>query len=213
MKSDVARLCLGSAPYTLQNEPQKIIDCAHEAGIRWLDTASGYPVQCARSGWSIVTKLKADELANAGLQLIGSHVILAHEPKAEHLVRACKAAGYKGQIGVSQYWPDVRPQWASVVQWPLNLADRRYATSVKPYFTVFARSVFLQGKLLQMGYSVSDCLGFVLRQPVDYVVVGVNSVTEMEQIIRAANDLPETIPDIPAPKLTDKELDPRTWKV
>jgi hypothetical protein len=62
-----------------------------------------------------------------------------------------------------------------------------------------------------MGYSVADCLGYVLRQPIHYAVVGVNSVRELEQIVRVANDLPEHVADIPAPKLTAEELDPRTW--
>lgn len=224
MKSDVARLCLGTAQFGLEfygnkARPQDttikaIIDCAHEAGIRWADCSPGYGFQFpARDDWKVCVKFKANDLHRVGFYASGySHIIMSHEPQAEYLVRAAKASGYKGLIGASMYWPEVRPSWAQAVQFPLSLADRRYETLAKAHqYTRFARSVFLQGKLLQMGYTISQCLGYVLRQPVDYAVVGVNSVAEMEEIIKAANDLPEHVPDIPAPKLTDKELDPRTW--
>lgn len=225
MKSDIARLCLGSAPYTLLIEPQKIIDCAHEAGIRWFDAATAYRDHdgsiCGADGivpeeWNVVLKLKAKDLKQDAF-FEDAQILLAHEPQAEHLVRAYKAVGYKGKIGVSVYRKseiyrdEYDERWIEAVQYPLNIADRHFAGWQPLSMLRFARSIFLQGKLLQMGYSVSDCLGYVLRQPVDYAVVGVNSVKEMEEIIRAAEALPEHVPEIPAPKLTDQELDPRTW--
>src|SRR5215468_5541555 len=190
MKSDVARLCLGTAPYTLKHDKQKIVDCAWEAGIEWLDTAVDYGGYHRAWKGKKITKLKASHLAVASFHL-ETDVILTHEPKAEHLVRAIKAAGYKGKIGQSVYWPETINPWAEVVQFPLSLADRRYmevSSWTKKWrlsrgdveLITFARSIFLQGKLLEMGYSVSDCLGYVLRQPVDYAVVGVNSVKELE---------------------------------
>jgi hypothetical protein len=222
MKSDVARLCLGTAQFGLEYpsgavkpkdfEIRNIIETAHEAGIRWADCAPAYGFQFTRKDWKVVVKFKAADLARVGYYIGQADVIMSHEPKAEYLVRAVKAAGFKGQIGASLYWPDPRPAWAPTVQFPLNLADRRYATlAAAKQYTRFARSVFLQGKLLQMGYTVSQCLGFALRQPVDYVVIGVNSVKELEDILAAAEALPEKVPEIAQPKLTDKELDPRTW--
>jgi aryl-alcohol dehydrogenase-like predicted oxidoreductase len=224
MKSDVARLCLGTAQFgshygatnkagkPSREEIARILDCADEAGIRWLDTAASYATHLLhRRAWKIVTKLTARDLYRAE-DFFGADVILAHEPAAGHLVLACREAGYKSKIGQSIYWQEYIWPWAEVVQLPLNLADRRFTKTPQSWGRViFARSVFLQGKLLEMGYTVAQCLGYVLRQPVDYAVVGVNSVGELEQIIRVANDLPEHVADIPAPKLTAEELDPRTW--
>lgn len=220
MKSDIARLCLGSAPYCLKEHPQKIIDCAYEAGIRFFDTAQSYGTHWPADDqdWKIITKVKATDWIVRPAQL-SAWALLAHEPEAGHLVRAVKVAGYKGKIGQSLYYPEAPASWAEVVQFPLNLADRRYAALYpRRYADLYpagqqfhARSIFLQGKLLEMGYSVSDCLGYVLRQPVDYAIIGVNSVLELEEVIMAANDLPEHVPEIPAPDLTAEQLDPRTW--
>lgn len=229
MKSDIARLCLGTAQFhssygatnKLGQPSEKtiraIIACAAEAGIRYADTASEY-YRGFDQPWNVVCKLKARDLAMASWYYGSSfpwYAILSHEPTAEHLVRAVKAAGYKGRIGQSIYHDQYGWEWAEVVQFPLSIADRRMMRLVhvfKPGLVKFARTVFLQGKLLQMGYSVADCLGYVLRQPVDFAIVGVNSVKELEEIIKAANDLPEHVPEIPAPILTAEQLDPRTWK-
>ncbi len=237
MKSDISRLCLGTAQFgshygatnrtgkPAQEEMWSIVDCAYEAGIRWVDTATSYrgPYPLPHKEWNVIYKVKAGDFASIGMEVDGPEVmdeldyyaILAHEPEANHLVRAIKAAGYKGKVGQSVYCYDEIDDWSEVVQFPFSVADRRmegfvYEHSAKSQ--KFARSIFLQGKLLEMGYSVSDCLGYVLRQPIDYAIVGVNSVKELEEIIRAAEDLPESVPDIPMPNLTPQELDPRTWR-
>lgn len=50
---------------------------------------------------------------------------------------------------------------------------------------VYARSVFDRGRLLEKGYTVKDCLSFVKRHPLAGVIVGVNSVKELEEILKA----------------------------
>ena|SRR5215831_5652669 len=226
MNSDIARLCLGTAQfgsaYALngKSRPQEkeirgILAYAHKHGIRTLDTAASYGAvlqYIVPSEWKIIYKVKARDVQEFRLWSFCDSM-LAHEPAAEHLVKAYKAAGFLGKIGESLYWPSPSAAWHQVIQFPLSIADRRYLplTQKKNKPELYARSVFLQGKLLDMGYSVADCLGFVLRQPVDHVVVGVNSRAELEEILEAVDDLPEHMPDIIPPKLTDQQLDPRIW--
>lgn len=49
----------------------------------------------------------------------------------------------------------------------------------------YARSVFDRGRLLKEGYAVKDCLSFVKRQHPNGVIIGVNSVAELEEILKA----------------------------
>src|SRR5262249_34047469 len=109
------------------------------------------------------------------------------------------------------------PDLSSVdlVQLPLNTADRRNLSLVSYYkdhgVEVHARSVFLQGLLLERGATIRQCLKFVLDQPVDIALVGVNSLDELKQIIEAVETVDEETDDF-VPWIEPEMLDPRTWR-
>ena len=54
------------------------------------------------------------------------------------------------------------------------------------YMGTYVRSVFDRGRLLKQGYTVKDCLSFVNRHSPTGIIVGVNSVKELEQILKAS---------------------------
>lgn len=73
---------------------------------------------------------------------------------------------------------------------PMSIADTRFC-HIKHLEKMYARSVFNRGKLLEEGYSVYDCLAFVRRQHLDGVIVGVNSLEELNEILLSWEDLNE----------------------
>lgn len=71
----------------------------------------------------------------------------------------------------------------TMIEVPLNLENREFENLTAPCKLV--RSVFGRGKLLET-HTVKECLDYVKSLPnVHGVVVGVNSVRELEQILEA----------------------------
>ncbi len=103
------------------------------------------------------------------------------------------------------------------VEFPINIFDRRFIPYLEGWkrenITLFARSIFLQGlfflpeeKLTGIFEKVKDkvrklkrlsiesglnvaclCLAFVLEQPVDFIIVGVDSLAQLREIVECAN--------------------------
>jgi aryl-alcohol dehydrogenase-like predicted oxidoreductase len=95
----------------------------------------------------------------------------------------------------------------------LNIVDARF----RPYLPILrrkgieihARSVFLQGLLLtgrivKIENPVETCLGYVLAQDVDYVVVGVNSEEELERLAQ--------VKPLDIEPIKHEWIDLRTWR-
>lgn len=67
---------------------------------------------------------------------------------------------------------------------PLNINNTSFLECRRPFTSIYARSVFDRGRLFKEGYTVKDCLGFIKRQCLTGCIVGVNSVRELEEILK-----------------------------
>ena len=191
-----------------RKECEKIVETALDAGIIYFDTAAYYGdadlilASCLPRGVRVVSK------ANNPQEIL--HSIELFE---DNLYALCgllwKAIWPK--MGKSIYWPDSVDTDLHVVQMPLNLADQRNLRLLHwckdNDMEVHARSVFLQGRLLEHA-TVRQCLKFVLDQPVDVAIVGVNTADELKEIIEAVETLDQET-EVKIPVIED--LDPRTW--
>jgi aryl-alcohol dehydrogenase-like predicted oxidoreductase len=172
-------------------------------------------------------------VAPAALLLHRSSDLLGRNGReiAEALHRA-QADGLTGGIGVSVYAPSDldavagRLRWTDV-QLPYNVCDRRMAQSgwltrlANAGVRIHARSVFLQGLLLQpseelpLAFSawrplwsrwhrwlaeqrqsaLTACLGFALASPeIHRVVVGVGSLAHWHELMSKSTELPVVVP-------------------
>ena len=216
-----ASLALGTAAfgqaYGIKGDAQptpeevaRILATARQAGIEVIDTAPAYNCTCDFSGFRVVQKTPF-----AGR----CYALLQHDADKEPglLFRLPHKAQ---KIGVSVYTPAQLERYLplpiQIVQLPLNLADGRFL----PYLPelrrrgieIHVRSVFLQGALLTGAFglpklTVQDCLGYVLAQDVDYVVVGVHSERQLEELLRVKPQEGKSL------NITDERvIDPRNWR-
>ena len=191
-----------------RKECENIIETALEAGIEYFDTAAYYGEadmilsSCLHRNMKVVTKIRNPNEANQSIDLFGDNLyaILSDRWKTEHI-----------RSGISVYWPQKIDPEAQLVQMPLNLADTRNLLLAAIYQSrgveVHARSVFLQGKLLEHA-TIRQCLKFVLDQPVDVALVGVNSADELKEIIEAVETLDQ---EDEIPTINIHNRDPREW--
>jgi aryl-alcohol dehydrogenase-like predicted oxidoreductase len=193
-----------------RKECEKIIETAIDAGIKYYDTAAYYGdadlilASCLPPGMKVVTKINTPSEANQSIDIFGENLyaILSDKWAAEWPIKS----------GISVYWPNKIDPESQIVQMPLNLADTRNLKLAQIYHDrgveVHARSIFLQGLLLEKGATIRQCLKFVLDQPVDVALVGVNSSDEIKQIIEAVETIDqETV----IPNIQINHLDPREW--
>ncbi len=161
----------------------EVLAAAQAAGLTLLDTAAAYGNSEVRLGelagqysiFSIITKIPAGPAAQVTQHLAASlarlrrqrlYGVLFHafgplqaEPGAWSALRAARAAGQVGHIGVSLYHPH-EAEWLlaegwdiDLVQVPYSVFDQRFA-AVLPRLAaqgveVHVRSAFLQGLLLR----------------------------------------------------------------
>lgn len=194
-----------------RKECEKIIETAIEAGIRYFDTAAYYGdadlilASCLPEGMRVVTKIKTSAEAETSLTIFEDNLyaILSDRWAAEPPIKS----------GISVYWPIKVDNEAQIVQMPLNMADPRNLPLLNLYkargVEVHARSIFLQGLLLEKGATIRQCLKWVLDHPVDVAIVGVNSTDELKEVIEAAETLDQEQGG-PVPYI--EQLDPRDWK-
>ncbi len=193
-----------------EKECARIIETAVDAGIVYYDTAAYYgdsDLILAKSlpvkGMKVVTKVKTPNEVYQSADLFGEQLygILSENVYATEI-----------RNGISVYWPEKIDPDAQIVQMPLNIADRRNVTLLHKYrergVEVHARSVFLQGLLLEKGATIRQCIKFVLDLPVNVAIVGVNSSDELKEIIEAVETIDQEEGG-PIPHIG--ELDPRRW--
>jgi aryl-alcohol dehydrogenase-like predicted oxidoreductase len=185
------------------DEINKILNLARQAGIDTIDTAPAYNCDCDFTCFKVVQKTPYRGECYA---------LLAHDPEAG--LPKHKTA----KIGVSVYTPEELERYIDdidIIQLPLNIADNRFLPFLPKLrergVEIHARSVFLQGALL-IGYGVPKlgvkvCLGYALAQDVDRVVVGVNSVQQLEELLQVK---PVNYRGL---NITDgRVIDPREWR-
>ena len=230
------KLALGTAswgqPYGLQQKTASlhdifaILDAAKQNGIDLIDTAPAYGVMYEHfRDFRIITKTPWDGRYRYG--------VLVHNPDDLTPLKELFIAKQNGKVqrvGVSVYTPAQLERALQypidIVQIPLNIFDGRFL----PYLPllrdrgieIHARSVFLQGLLLMdnppfareqvkqiraMGDPIDVCLGYVLAQDVDAVVVGVNSAAELQRLVKVKPKHRET-----RLQVEPWVIDPRTWE-
>jgi aryl-alcohol dehydrogenase-like predicted oxidoreductase len=169
-------------PPTLK-EINRILDYARTVGIDLIDTAPAYELPAIDfTGFRVVQKTPYTG---------DCYALLAHDP-AKGLPKHDTA-----KIGVSVYTPAELEMYIDdiqIVQLPLSLVDGRFLTLLPKLrqkgVEIHARSVFLRGMLLTGDgvpkVSYADCLGYALAQDVDYVIVGCNSVRELQEAVEVS---------------------------
>lgn len=150
----------------------RILNKAWENGVRMLDCADTYGtdhIQGLFSGFECLNKTRRLPL----LSKLYFHYKPGEAPIFVELA--------------SVYDPEQIPGLKKAVV-PMSLNDTRFC-NVKHLEKIYARSVFDRGRLLESGYTIKDCLSFVMRQDVDGIIVGVRSVTELEQVLKSWREL------------------------
>ncbi len=146
-----------------KKEVVRILNLAYEAGVTTLDTAVAYNVdESLFGGFGLIRKSK--ELRPDHFY----HYSTAEEPRVEAL---------KASIYSLEQAKDVNE-----VIIPLNINNTVFKDVRAPI--TYIRSVFDRGRLLPE-YTVKDCIGFVRRHNPQGIIVGVNTVTELEEILKA----------------------------
>lgn len=159
-----------------EQEIVRILNLAWEAGIRTLDTAEAYNCydvvqKYAKSFDKIHKSRNVSKVLNQGYWY--------HYKQNEARIPDIKQA--------SVYTLDqLRGLERACI--PFSINNTTFA-EVKCPESLVLRSVFDRGRLLKEGYTVKDCLDFVKRHFLELrpsVIVGVNSVKELEEILKAA---------------------------
>ena len=193
------------------HEIDRILKTARRAGIDKVDTAPAYGNMVDFDGFKIITKTPYSGMKDY-------YALLHHNPygRIEDIIFA-KKLGFVEKVGISVYTPEQLERvidQIDIVQIPLNLADNRFI----PYLPelhrrgieIHARSAFLQGALLIGAYglpqcTVADCLGFVLAQDVDGVVVGVNTAEQLQELVKVKPN------NLKGFGITDDRIRPDKW--
>lgn len=170
-------------------EIRAILDCAKAGGINILDTAESYGcnelLRTIAKGFCIYTKTRdwKVQLDWGKNELRG---ILYHYQPQESQVELPFVHRWVN-LGVSVYDINQLPENKQrIIQVPFNLRNTMFRDVFKEYRTVFVRSVFDRGQLLDE-YTIADCLWYVKLYRPDGIIVGVQSVKELEMILKEMN--------------------------
>lgn len=162
------------APFPDEKEIVRILNLAWEGGIRILDCADTYG---------------CDNLINKyGLRFV--HLNKTRDKsKVVHILNSWYhykpgESPIKDVIRASVYDPAQLEFLESAIV-PMSIENTDFIPTYKHFSEYYARSIFANGRLLQQGYTVKDCLSFVSRHYVQGVIVGVKSVKELEEILIA----------------------------
>ncbi len=191
------------------NEIQRILEVARQAGITLIDTAQAYGCDMKLfDGFDVINKISSD---NATIP--PSYGLLAHNGKVNMMsLIMAKYRGIVAKIGAAVYSPDELPALLvypiDIIQLPLNVFDTRFCPWIPQLkakgIQVHIRSVFLQGLLLMHNppfataqvrrfqrtakaycYTPAQyALGRALACGGDVVVVGCNSAEQLEEIVK-----------------------------
>lgn len=211
-------LAIGTAswgkPYGIRGRQAQdipaILSKAQELGIHMIDTAPAYKVKADFSGFDVVTKTPWDGE--------DCYAVLVHTP--DNLAELETLLG-RVRAGVSVYTIEQLARAMmhpiDIVQIPLNIVDARFLPYLpllrKRGIEIHVRSVFLQGALLMDNppvdvptLDVATCLGYALNQDVDYIVVGVDTAEQLEELV-GVKPL-----DIPNYNLSEERVNPTLWR-
>lgn len=149
-----------------EQEVVKILNLAWEAGIKALDTADTYGLDKVRPYFGRFGEIyKTRDLKDPKTWY--------HYQPFEIPVKTTQASVYNRE----------QLEGLNSVIVPLSIGNTEFAYNLGVP-TVYARSVFNRGKLLKDGYTVRDCISFVKRHSPNGIIVGVNSVQELEEILK-----------------------------
>ncbi len=142
----------------------RLLNYAWSQGIRTLDTADSYGLEFNYfGGFNLLNKSRYI-----------NHKDFYHYQKEEAPILYLERA--------SLYTPSQITKGLKQVIIPLNINQREFITTDLSA-TIHARSPFNRGKLLEEGYTISDCLKFVQRHHVKSIIIGIRSVEELKQIL------------------------------
>lgn len=170
-------------------EIKRILSCAKEAGINIIDTAESYNCQEIikkfAKGFCIYTKTRDWKVTlNWGDNELRG--ILYHYVPNEPQVKLPYIHKWVN-LGVSIYNFEQLPEnKLRILQVPFNINNTQFQYCFNQFRTVFIRSIFGNGRLLKK-YFIKDCIRFIKQQPIEGVIVGVRSVKELEEILKAYN--------------------------
>ena len=199
-------------------EIERILNVAADAGIEYIDTAPAYNCGYAYNGFKVIQKTPVpwyniDYLMN-------NYAVLEHDPDGTMAQpQEAKNYGLILRAGASVYTVEQMQRFLQykpdILQVPMNIADNRFIPHLpelhKRGIEVHARSVFLQGALLEgrfnlPEYTAEQCLAFTLAQDVDGVVVGVNTAEQLQELVKVR---PKKIEGL---NICDERIiDPRRW--
>lgn len=150
----------------------RILNLAWEGGIRTLDTAEAYNnkevLDKYAGGFGRINKSRYEGISNCDLQYY--HYKETEEPR-------------QGITYASVYTKEQLAGLEHVII-PFSINNTLFAGPIYKRPPIL-RSVFDRGRLLEQGYTVKDCLSFVKRYHTEGVIVGVNSVKELEEILKS----------------------------
>lgn len=173
------------------NDIRMIMNCAKRGGIEILEGAEAYKCDEVLQDLNFDLIYKVDHpysldrvLDRTGRTSLMGLLIHQHDierksqsvfPDRRVLYTGSSVYSHKQLLGTEQ-----------MIEVPLNMNSREFETSTAPCKLV--RSVFGRGQLLQEGRTVKECLDYVKSiKNVHGVIVGVNSVKELEEILKAWN--------------------------
>ncbi len=168
-------------------EIKKIFSLAHEAGIRLLDTAESYNchdlIKGYAKGFSIYTKTRdwSVNLDYGDNELRGILYHYRFNEERQEMPFIHRWVNLGSSVYLKAQLPD---EVTRIIQVPFNIKENSFVSVFEDYRTVFVRSVFGRGELLKE-YSIGECLKFVARYRPDGIIVGVKSVKELEDILKA----------------------------
>ena len=217
--SQVARLCLGTASFGMAYPPGsrsprpthmeagEILDYAWHHGVVNVDTAAAYGdaedlcEQYLMMNVRVTTK-SAPEFYYTKMALetrqrhhgIHDWTVLLHNPTLKQLQVAAD--------GASVYTPAEAlfaiAAGLKIIQIPYHILNQSHAragvfeAAKAAGVTVYARQPFARGEALKQ-FSVETCLRFALESPAQFIVFGVSTLAQLEDVISiAASDPPPT---------------------
>lgn len=156
------------------SEVRAILKYAITHGIDTLDTADSYGCEYLADyflPFKVITKTR-------DVAKLGENILYHYLPYESSLPLLWGASIYN----MEQFDINLR-----MVQVPYNLEYREFMGTFHKGPLVYVRSIFKRGELLKKGYTVSECLRFVMKQPVDGIIVGINKLDELKEIIEEWN--------------------------
>jgi aryl-alcohol dehydrogenase-like predicted oxidoreductase len=197
-----------------ESECFEILDYALSVGITKLDTAQDYG--CAeevigkythRDKFKIISKSARGDRYEDSITTLRTkpYAYLVHD-LPRYMERAAKL-DFTGKIGFSiyhlhelDYLLEKKIEF-DILQFPYNMFDYKFALYLnelkKQNKELYARSIFLNGRVFKdhehTEKVMSSCLYFALKEKrINYVVVGVDSLGQLKQIVKAAEEICKT---------------------